>query len=561
MIKTILVSCITGLIFVASAYAQGPTINELINDENDTKNVTVYGMGYKQQRHSPLKSINRDNISRLAPKWIYSLDDDRGQQAFPLVYEGIIYFVTHNTTMAINGITGKEIWKKTIEYDKDTLRYACCGVTNRGAAIYNNLLYRGSMDGKLYAYDITSGELAWQSDAFVDIEDRIGLSMNVAPLIANGVLISGVSGADHGARCFIDGWDPETGKRLWRHYTIPAPGEPGSETWPDDDSWKLGGGSTWLTGSYDPELDLLYWGVGNPAPYNSSVRLGDNLYSNSVLALKPKTGEMVWYFQFSPNDPFDYDGNNEFIISDLKVDGHTRKVIMQANRNGFFYIIDRESGQFIDANKFVKVNWADGIDKTGRPIESALLKKLRKTGEEITLWPANTGGKNWSPMAYDPESNTAYVNTNHYAMTYKFSRVKYRPGLPYFGVKFDFSWDESQPYRGYLKAIDPLTGKSRWEVPQLSPNYSAVMNTSGGLVFTGTHTGEFIAYDRDNGKQLWSFQSGSGIVGQPITWQFEGTQYITIASGIGGLYARYSGDERLKHVPKGGTLLTFALVK
>jgi alcohol dehydrogenase (cytochrome c) len=549
------------LIFLVSPIlAQGPTDADLVNDENDTANVVVYGMGYKQQRHSSLTNINKENISRLAPKWIYSLDDDRGQQAFPLVYEGIIYFVTHNSTMAIDGITGKEIWKKTIEYNKDTLGYACCGVTNRGAAIYNNKLYRGSMDGKLYAYNLANGELVWQSDAFADVDDRTGLSMNVAPLIANGVLVSGVSGADHGARCFIDGWDPETGKRLWRRYTIPAAGEPGNETWPGD-TWKLGGGSTWLTGSYDPELDLLYWGVGNPAPYNSSVRVGDNLYSNSVLALKPLTGELVWYFQFSPNDPFDYDGNNEFIISDLPIKGVSRKVIMQANRNGFFYIIDRESGEFLDANKFVKVNWAKHIDKNGRPVETELMTKLRVKGEEIRLWPANTGGKNWSPMAYDPDSSTAYINTNHYAMTYKFSKVKYRPGLPYFGVKFGFSWDETQPYRGYLKAIDPLTGKSRWEVPQLSPNYSAVMNTAGGLVFTGTHTGEFVAYDKDNGKQLWSFQTGSGIVGQPITWQHEGTQYITIASGIGGLYARYSGDERLKNIPKGGTLLTFALVK
>jgi alcohol dehydrogenase (cytochrome c) len=561
LINRIPVSFLLCFFLINTSHAQGPTGAELIKDEEETADVLVYGMGYKQQRYSSLDNINRQNISRLAPRWIYSLDDDRGQQAFPLVYKGIIYFVTHNSTLAVDGISGKEIWKKTIEYDKDTLRYACCGVTNRGAAIYNNKLYRGSMDGKLYAYDITSGEQIWQSDAFADLNDRVGFSMNVAPLIANGVLISGVSGADHGARCFIDGWDPETGKRLWRRFTIPAPGEPGSETWPDDDSWKLGGGSTWLTGSYDPELDLLYWGVGNPAPYNSSVRPGDNLYSNSVLALKPKTGEMAWHFQFSPNDPFDYDGNNEFIISDLIIDNRSRKVIMQANRNGFFYIIDRETGEFIDANKFVKVNWAEGIDENGRPIESNLLRKLRKTGEEIILWPANTGGKNWSPMAYDPVSNTVFANTNHYAMTYKFARVKYRPGLPYFGVKFDFSWDETQPYRGYLKAIDPLTGKSRWEVAQLSPNYSAVMNTAGGLVFTGTHTGEFIAYDKDNGKQLWSFQTGSGIVGQPITWQYNGTQYITIASGIGGLYARYSGDERLKHVLKGGTLLTFALVE
>lgn len=542
-----------------SAHAIGPSNIELLNDELETENVTVYGMGYKQQRHSPLTAINKDNISRLAPKWIYSLDNDRGQQAFPLVFENTIYFVTFNTTMAIDAITGKEKWKRTIEYDKKALAYNCCGVTNRGAAIYNNLLYRGGMDGKIYAYEMDSGNLVWEANAFADIEDWTGLSMNVAPLIANGVLITGVSGADYGTRCFVDGWDPQTGKRLWRRYTVPAPGEPGNETWPGD-TWKLGGGSTWLTGSYDPDLDLVYWGVGNPGPYNPSVRPGDNLYTNSVIALKPLTGELVWHFQFSPNDPFDYDGNNEFIISDMKIDDEQRKVIMQANRNGFFYLIDRINGEFLSAKPFVKVNWADRIDETGRPVESKLLKKLRLTGEEVTIWPAGTGGKNWSPMAYDPDSNTAFVNTNNYAFTYKYTKVKHRPGLPYFGVKFDFSWDQANPNRGYLKAIDPLSGQIKWQVPQLTPNYSAVLSTAGGLIFTGAHTGEFLAYDKTNGKQLWSFQTGSGIVGQPVTWQSGGKQYITIASGIGGLYARFAGDERLKNVPKGGTLMTFGLV-
>ena len=560
MAGCLVTSFLVNIFLFSTSFAQGPADTDLLNDERETANVTVYGMGYSQQRHSPLNSINKDNISRLAPKWIYSLDDDRGQQAFPLVYKNVVYFVTHDSTMAIDGLSGRELWKNTIEYDKEALRYTCCGVTNRGAAIYNNKLYRGGMDGKIHAFDMANGELIWQSDAFADIEDWTGLSMNVAPLIANDVLITGVSGADHGARCFIDGWDPDTGKRLWRRFTVPGPGEAGNETWPGD-SWKRGGGSTWLTGSFDPELDLVYWGVGNPGPYNPSVRVGDNLYTNSVIAIKPKTGALVWYFQFSPNDPFDYDGNNEFVITDIDIGGKKRKVILQANRNGFFYVIDRETGEFITANKFVKVNWAEDIDKSGRPIETELIKRLRSTGEEVTIWPANTGGKNWSPMAYDPVLNTAYVNTNHYAVTYKYTTVKYRPGLPYFGVKFDFSWDESQPYRGYLKAIDPLTGQSRWQVPQLTPNYSAIMSTSGGLIFTGAHTGEFIAYDKENGLQLWSFQTGSGIIGQPVTWQHEGKQYITIANGIGGLYARYTGDKRLNNIPKGGTLITFALVE
>ena len=560
MNKIFLLTSIFSFFISLSVHALGPSNLELLNDELETENVTVYGMGYKQQRHSPLTAINKDTISRLAPKWIYSLDNDRGQQAFPLVFENVIYFVTFDSTIAIDAITGKEKWKKIIEYDKKALAYNCCGVTNRGAAIYNNLLYRGGMDGKIYAYEMENGNLVWESNAFADIDDWTGLSMNVAPLIANRVLITGVSGADYGTRCFIDGWDPETGERLWRRYTVPAPGEAGSETWPGD-TWKLGGGSTWLTGSYDPELDLVYWGVGNPGPYNPSVRPGDNLYTNSVIALKPLTGELVWHFQFSPNDPFDYDGNNEFIIDDMKINGELRKVIMQANRNGFFYLIDRTNGEFLSAKPFVKVNWAERIDETGRPVESMLVKKLRETGEEIIVWPAGTGGKNWSPMAYDPDRNTAYINTNNFAFSYKYTKVKHRPGLPYFGVKFDFSWDQTNPHRGYLKAIDPLSGQIKWQVPQLTPNFSAVLSTAGGLIFTGAHTGEFLAYDKTSGKQLWSFQTGSGIVGQPVTWQSGGEQYITIASGIGGLYSRYAGDERLKNVPKGGTLITFALIE
>ncbi|NKB36832.1 MAG: PQQ-dependent dehydrogenase, methanol/ethanol family [Gammaproteobacteria bacterium] len=555
-----LLSSLALSLFFSIAFAQGPSTSELLNDENESDNVVVYGMGYSQQRHSTLQKINKKTVSSLAPKWIYSLDDDRGQQAFPMVYDGVIYFVTHDSTIAVDALDGKQKWKQKIEYDKEALKYTCCGVTNRGAAIYDNKIFRGGMDGKLYAYNMSDGELLWQADAFEDIEDWTGLAMNVAPLVANGILISGVSGGDYGARCFIDGWDPQTGKRIWRRYTIPGPGEVGNDTWPGD-TWKRGGGSTWLTGSYDPELDLVYWGVGNPGPYNPSVRVGDNLYTNSVLAIKPASGEVIWHFQFSPNDPFDYDGNNEFIITDLKIKGETRKVILQASRNGFFYVIDRRNGEFITANEFVKVNWAEGLDAKGKPIESSLLKKLRSTGEEVTVWPAGTGGKNWSPMAYDPSKQTAYVNTNHYGFTYKYTKVKYRPGLPYFGVKFDFSWDKDTPYRGYLKAIDPLTGKARWKVPQLTPNYSAVLSTAGGLIFTGTHTGEFIAYDKDDGKELWSFQTGSGIVGQPISWSHEGKQYITIASGIGGLYSRFAGDERLKNVPKGGNLITFGLLQ
>src|SRR4029077_14908079 len=332
-------------------------------------------------------------------------------------------------TVAIDVATGKQIWKQALDWPLETPRVVCCGVSNKGAAIYNGKVFRTTLDAHVIAYDAKDGKELWKSKA---AEWKDGFSLTVAPLIANGVLVTGISGAEFGIRGFIDGWDPETGKHLWRRNTIPGRGEPGNETWSQDtDAWQHGGGSAWITGSYDPELDLTYWGTGNPAPWASQTRPGDNLYASSVLALRPRTGEIVWHYQFTPNDPYDFDANWELINADISVDGQRRKVLMQLNRNGFLYVIDRTNGQLISAKAYEKVNWASHVDMTtGRPVETEVAKKLR-AGEQVELWPSTTGGKNWQHAAYNPNTGLLYANTIYQSRMYKHLPIQDRtPGRP-----------------------------------------------------------------------------------------------------------------------------------
>lgn len=537
-----------------SLHAQ--SLEDLKNDTATPEDILTYGHGYGQQRYSDLDYINTDNVGALVPKWTYSLNDNRGQESFPLLHDGIMYVTTHQSTVALDALTGKQIWKTMVEYPAETPRVACCGIVNRGAAILDGVLYRTTLDAYVVALDMKTGEEIWRSQA---IEFRDGYSMTLAPLIADGVLITGISGGEYGIRGFIDGWDPATGEKLWRTYTVPAPGEPGSETWADGgDAWKNGGGPTWLTGTYDPELNNVYWGVGNAASWNAGSRPGDNLYTSSILAMNPQTGEIKWHYQTSPNDPFDHDGTNEPVLAEIDVAGESRKVVMQASRNGFFYVLDRVTGELLAANKFVKsVNWADGVNlETGRPEDTDIVKKAR-LGEKVTFSPSAFGGKNWSPISYHPEHNTVFANTLNIAMDYKAVEPQYRAGVFYFGAEFAFVYPD--PARGYLKALDPLTGKTQWEVPSEIPRLAGVLSTGGDLVFTGAQTGEFEAFDAKSGEKLWEFQTGSGIVGQPAAWEADGKQYITVLSGGGAVYALFSGDERLASVPAGGSVWTFAL--
>jgi alcohol dehydrogenase (cytochrome c) len=543
------------LAFLAPAAAVAQSNEELAKGATKTDGVINYGMGYNLQRYSPLDQINRNTVKRLVPVWNYSLDDNRSEESQPIVYNGVIYITTHAATMAVDAKTGKQLWKTKIEYPAETVRIVCCGIINRGVAIYDGKLFRTTLDAHVIALDAKTGKELWRQKA-ADIKE--GYSMTVAPLVADGVVITGVSGAEFGTRDFIDGWDPQTGNQLWRTYTIPGPGEPGHDTWAGD-TWKFGGGSTWITGSFDPELHTVYWGVGNPGPFNAAVRPGDNLYTNSVLALDPKTGKIKWHYQFSPNDPFDYDSVAEMVLADMSVNGAPTKVILDANRNGFFYVIDRTNGKLLAANPYVQVNWATGIDmKTGRPIETDVAQKAR-AGEKVVLYPSILGGKNWQPMSFNPQMGVAFANTLNIGGRYKTVPAEYKQGEWYLGIDISDMWEWPTGPRGYLRAIDPMTGKTKWEAASDLPRFSGVLSTAGGVVFSGQLTGELEAFDASTGAKLWQFQTGSGIEGQPVTWQQDGVQYVAVTSGYGGVYSLFSGDIRLASVPAGGSLWVFAL--
>jgi len=556
-----LASAACALLLLGSG-ASAQTLDDLKKDGNggSTDNILTYGMGYHQQRYSPLKQINKQTVKRLVPVWNLSLDNNWGEQAQPIVYNGVMYVTNAKATVAIDVATGKQIWKQTLDWSPETPRVVCCGVSNKGAAIYNGKVFRTTLDAHVIAYDAKDGKGLWKSKA---AEWKEGYSLTLAPLIAGGVLVTGISGAEFGIRGFIDGWDPETGNHLWRRYTIPARGEKGNETWPqNNNAWEIGGGSAWITGSYDPELDLMYWGIGNPAPWASQSRDGDNLYTSSVLAMRPATGEIVWYYQFTPNDAYDYDACWELINADIDVGGQKRKVIMQLNRNGFLYVIDRTNGKLLAANAFEKVNWASHVDsETGRPVETDIAKSIR-AGKATEHWPSTRGGKNWQHAAFNPETGLLYANTFHEGRMYKHLEIK--PHVV--GQRYQFIENLPLPRAadqpvGHMEAIDPLTAQKKWRTPLMDFQiWSAMLATGGGLLFTGKETGEFIAVDADTGEIVWQFQTGSGINAMPVTYTHRGRQYVTVLSGIGGLYWNIAREQLKDKVPQGGSVWTFALV-
>jgi alcohol dehydrogenase (cytochrome c) len=459
-------------------------------------------------------------------------------------------------TYALDALTGNVIWRTPVNWDANTPQVVCCGVSNKGVAIFEGKVFRTTLDAHVIALDQKTGKEVWRQKV---AEWKEGYSLTVAPLVANGVVITGCSGAEFGARCFLDGWDPHTGKKLWRRYTTAGPGEKGHETWEPRDAYKNGGASTWITGSYDPQLDLVYWGTGNAGPWNDARRKGDNLYAASVLAIRPKTGEIAWHYQFAPNDIWDWD-SWEMIQADLNVKGQMRKVIMHMSRNGFLYVIDRTNGQLLSANPFEKINWATHVDlTTGRPVESEESKKLRR-GEVIELWPSINGAKNWPHAAYNPNTGLLYANTLHSSSTYRFTtHGDFKPGQRYMFVENIYPSTPKDTPSGHMEAIEPLSAKAKWRTPLVGlRNASAMLATGGGLLFTGKFTGEFIALDADTGEVVWSFKTGSGINAQPVTWTKNGKQYLTVLSGLGGVASARRGLPDT--IPLGGSVWTFALV-
>src|SRR5262245_43871740 len=396
--------CATLLVFWAAA-GIAQTTDELINDGKNTENVLTQSMGYDRKSYSPLKQITKSNVKRLVPIWSSSLMNDQGELSQPTIYNGVMYVVNGKWTFAIDVETGRQIWRTPVEIESGITRDAF----NRGAAtIYNGKIVRVTIDNHLRALDMKTGKELW-NQKFADAKE--GFYATGGPIVANGVLMSGVSGGESTTRGFIDGWDPETGKKLWRRYTIPAPGEPGSETWPrNSDAWSRGGGPTWRSGSYDSELDLVYWGTGNAEPWNPASRGAlDSLYTSSLLAIRPKTGEVACYFQYTPNDVYDVDGTDENVLADIRIDGQLRKVMIQANKNGFLYVLDRTNCKLIAAHPYVKVNWATHIDSaTGRPVLTDVHKRFL-AGEKVEIWPSR--GTNAVPVAFDPSTGLIYATT------------------------------------------------------------------------------------------------------------------------------------------------------
>jgi len=545
--------CFGLLVIFGAAAAGAQTTDELNNDGKNPNNVTTQSMGFDRKSYSPLKQINKSTVKKLVPVWNAALSNEQGELAAPTVYNGVMYVINGRWTFAIDIDTGRQIWRTPVKLEPGITREA---ITRGAATIYNGKVFRVTVDNHVVALDMKTGAEVW-NQKFADAKE--GYYATSAPIVAGGVLISGMAGGESTTRGFLIGWDPDTGKKLWTRYTIPAPGEPGSETWPkNSDAWKVGGGPTWRSGAYDPQLDLVYWGVGNAEPYDPRPREAlDSLYTSSVLAIRPKTGEIACYFQYTPNDIYDVDGTDEQVLADIRVGDEIFKVMIQANKNGFMYVLDRTNCKLIAANPYVKVNWASRIDlKTGRPVLTDVYKRFL-AGEEVEIYPSR--GTNAVPIAFNQKTGLIYATTWNLP---RIQKLVMTPAPQVTGASSTGTTSRLPAVKpgdplGFFAAIDPLTGQRKWEIPLTDlPSSAGVLATGGGLVFTGKLTGEFVALDEATGKTVWQFKTGSSINATAITYLHNGRQYISVASGLGGgLANRYAADK----VPTGGSIWTFAL--
>lgn len=560
------------------------TEEDLVNDQANTSQIVTNGMGRHLQRYSPLDTLNKDNVKNLVPAWAFSLggEKQRGQEAQPIIYDGVMYITgSYSRLYAIDVHTGQELWQYDARLPEGIL--PCCDVINRGAAIYGDNIYFGTLDARLVALDRKTGDVVWRKKI---ANYKEGYSYTAAPLIVDGKVVVGNSGGEFGIVGAVYAYDAETGDLTWKRPVIEGHmGELNGEestmtgtlnaTWPGD-MWKTGGGATWLGGSYDIETDTLVFGAGNPAPWNSHLRnagtptdgnVGDNLYAASRIGIDPSNGEIKWHFQTTPREGWDYDGVNE-VVAFTDADGNKR--FATADRNGFFYVLDRETGGFISAAPFVKdISWAEGIDENGRPIfnednrpgdPSASTDGAK--GNIVFSSPSFLGGKNWMPMAYSQKTGLFYVPSNEWGMDIWNEPISYKKGAAYLGSGFTIK-PMYEDHIGSLKAIDPATGEWKWEYKNVAPLWAGVMTTAGGLVFTGTPEGDLIAFDDETGEKLWSFQTGSGIVGQPVTWEQDGEQFVSVISGWGGAVPLWGGEvaKKVSYLNQGGTVWTFRLPK
>ena len=574
----------TASILLAGTATAEVTEADLANDQTITTQIVTNGMGRHLQRYSPLEMLNKDNVKYLQASWAFSLggEKQRGQETQPLIYDGVMYITgSYSRLYAIDVMTGEELWQYDARLPEGIL--PCCDVINRGAALYGDLIVFGTLDARIVALNKDTGDVVWR-DKIADY--KAGYSYTAAPLIVNGLVITGNSGGEFGIIGEVQARNVENGDLVWTRPVIEGHmgtlnGEESTmtgtlnATWPGD-LWKTGGGATWLGGSYDERTDTIIMGTGNPAPWNSHLRgagsptddgMGDNLYAASRIGIDPATGEIKWHFQTTPREGWDYDGVNEVVAYDDR-DGNQR--LATADRNGFFYVLDAANGGYVGATPFVKdISWASGIDDNGRPI---FIEENRpgdpaaaadgKKGEVVFSSPGFLGGKNWMPMAFSQNTGNFYVPSNEWGMDIWNEPITYKKGAAYLGSGFTIK-PNYEDHIGSLKAIDPDTLEVKWEYKNEAPLWGGVMTTAGGLVFTGTPEGKFIAFDDETGDILWSFQTGSGIVGQPVTWEMDGEQYVSVISGWGGAVPLWGGEvaSKVNYLNQGGTVWTFKLPK
>ena len=538
----------------AADTAQPVTQARLTAGTENTADWLMYGGNYANWRHSPLADINRDNVAKLRPAWIFQPGIPGQFETSPVVVDGVMYVTaSYNNLFALDAATGTMLWH--YEHQMPSNVQICCGPTNRGVAVAGDKIFMGTLDARLIAFKRATGDIVWniKMDEFAN-----GYSSTAAPLVIEDKVIIGIAGGEYGARGFIDAYDVNTGKRLWRRYTIPGEGEPGVETWAGD-SYKTGGGPAWVTGTYDPTSRLLYWAVGNPSPdWNGDPREGDNLYTNSVLALNPDNGDLKWHFQFTPHDVWDYDGNTGLFVIDVEHQGKVVKAVAQPNRNGFFYVLDAASGKFLRGTQYTDtLNWAKGLDPVGRPIFDPKFKPMAG-GNPEWVCPGNVGGQNGSyTAAYSPQTKWIYVPVIESCAKMEKQAAVFLNGTPYWGGGPGETQAEDGASYGHFSAIDPATGKVMWRHKDEWPMVGGTLTTAGGVVFTGDQRGYALAFDDRTGEQLWQFQTGSMIRGQPISYKIGATQYVAMPSGGGGLAVTIIGEN--PKVTLGAALVVFAL--
>ena len=579
-------SVIAASVLAWGSATAGVTDADIVNDATTTGDVVSFGLGTQGQRYSTLDKINTSTVGNLVPAWTMSFggEKQRGQESQPLVHDGRLFVTaSYSRLFAFDAMTGKKLWK--YEHRLPDGIMPCCDVVNRGAALYDNLVIFGTLDAQLLAFDVETGKRVWREK----VDDyAAGYSMSAAPIIVNGMVITGVSGGEFGVIGRIEARDAKTGKLKWIRPTVEGHmgytfddkgnkvenGVSGTKnaTWPGD-LWQTGGSATWNGATYDPDTNLIFAGTGNPAPWNSHLRPGDNLFSSSTVAINPDTGKIVWHYQNTPHDGWDFDGVNEFVSFDYK-DPKSGKVIKaggKADRNGFFFVNDRTNGKLLNAFPFVNdISWAERIDlETGRPVYvdsnrpgNPASSSDGKKGEVVFAVPSFLGGKNQMQIAYNPKTGLFYVPANEWGMEIWNEPVSYKKGAAYLGAGFTIK-ALHEDYIGVLRAVDPVAGKIVWENKNYAPLWGGVLTTAGGLTFYGTPEGYFKALDAKTGKELWSFQVGTGIVAPPITWEQDGEQFIAVAAGWGGAVPLWGGDvaKRVNYLEQGGSIWVFKLHK